>query len=221
MPRGKSTNHLSRNIRKKEKKVYFLIVVEGETEKNYFTSLKLELETNRSINIHLFSADGGDPLGIINEAYRLFQQNIRQSNNSKTPKFDQVFCVFDDDNKPEKYKKALSTAKEYNFESITSIPCFEFWFLLHYCYTTRPFTNYKELSPTLEAEMKKEGMLKREETYNKSDKSIYEKLKPNQDKAINHAIKLEQKHPNEDRCTNPSTKVHILVDKLQKQKNFE
>jgi hypothetical protein len=35
------------------------------------------------------------------------------------------------------------------------------------------------------------------------------------------AIKLEQNHPNENGCTKPSTKVHILIDKLQKQKNFE
>lgn len=221
MSRGKSTNHLSRNTRKKEKKAYFLIVVEGETEKNYFTSLKLELEINRSISIHLFSADGGDPLGIINEAYRLFQQNIRQSKNGKTPKFDQVFCVFDDDNKPEKYKQALNCAEEYNFTAITSIPCFEFWFLLHYCYTTSPFSSYKELCPKLEAEMRKAGILKPGKNYDKSDKSLYEKLQPNQETAINNAIKLENKHPNEDGCTNPSTKVHHLVQELKKQKDFK
>nr|WP_290602064.1 RloB family protein [Anabaena sp. AL93] len=129
--------------------------------------------------------------------------------------------MFDDDNKPDKYKQALSTAKKYNVESITSIPCFEFWFLLHCCYTTSPFSSYKELRPKLESEMRKEGILQKGETYNKSDRLLYEKLKPNQEKAISHAIKLENNHPNEDGCTKPSTRVHILIDKLQKQKNFE
>ena len=85
-----------------------------------------------------------------------------------------------DDNKPDKYKQALSTAKKYNVESITSIPCFEFWFLLHCCYTTSPFSSYKELRPKLESEMRKEGILQKGETYNKSDRLLYEKLKPNQ-----------------------------------------
>lgn len=154
---------------------------------------------------------------LVEFSVELYQEN-QQGNNIK---FDQVFCVFDDDNKPEKYKKALSTAKEYNFESITSIPCFEFWFLLHYCYTTSPFSSYKELSPKLEGEMRKAGILKPAENYDKSDKSLYAKLQPYQETAINHAIKLEQKHPNGDGCTNPSTKVHILVKKLQDQKQFK
>ncbi len=45
-------------------------------------------------------------------------------------------------------------------------------------------------------------------------------FQPYQEIAINHAMKLEQKHPNTDGCTNPSTKVHILVKKLQDQKEF-
>ena len=69
--------------------------------------------------------------------------------------------------------------------------------------------------------MRKEGILQKGETYNKSDRLLYEKLKPNQEKAIINAIKLENNHPNEDGCTKPSTRVHILIDKLQKQKNFE
>ncbi|MTJ07741.1 MULTISPECIES: RloB family protein [unclassified Anabaena] len=221
MSRGKSTNNLKRSSRNQNSRSYFLIVVEGEeTEYNYFNSLIRELKLT-TIKIKVVSAAGGDPLVIVNTAYKLFQEKQQESKRGGEPKYDEVFCIFDDDNKPEKYKQALSTAKEYNFESITSIPCFEFWFLLHYCYTTTPFSSYKELRPKLESEMKKEGILKQGETYNKSYKLLYEKLKLNQDKAIDHAIKLEQKHPNEDGCTKPSTKVHILIDKLKKQKNFE
>ena len=213
MPRGKSTNNLKRSSGNNNPRGYFLIVVEGTTEKNYFESLvesELQLSTTK---IKIASADGGDPLVTVNKAHK--------ESAGSTIKFDQVFCVFDDDNKTEKYKQALSTAKGYNFESVTSIPCFEFWFLLHYCYTTSPFSSYDELRPNLESEMRKEGILRQGENYNKSDKLLYQKLKPNQEKAINHAIKLEQNHPNENGCTKPSTKVHILIDKLQKQKNFE
>ena len=211
MSRGKSTNNLKRSSGNKNPRGYFLIVVEGEqTEYNYFESLKRELKLSTT-DVKIVPAYGGDPLEIVTTAYDLSQQK----------QYDQVFCIFDDDNKPDKYKQALSTAKKYNVESITSIPCFEFWFLLHCCYTTSPFSSYKELRPKLESEMRKEGILQKGETYNKSDRLLYEKLKPNQEKAIIHAIKLENNHPNEDGCTKPSTRVHILIDKLQKQKNFE
>ncbi|MGH1396292.1 MAG: RloB family protein, partial [Trichormus sp.] len=132
-----------------------------------------------------------------------------------------VFCVFDDDNKIEKFKQAISKAKENDFIPITSIPCFEVWFLLHYCYTTSPFNNYKQLLPKLEAEMRKKGILKQGEYYNKSDLELYKKLKIHQQDAVNHATRLEKDYPNEHGCNNPSTKVHTLVKKLQEQKEFK
>lgn len=107
MSRGKSTNNLKRRSGNNQPRKNFLIVVEGEeTEYNYFNSLKRELRLP-TIKIEIVSANGGDPLVIVNEAIKL-------NNNIKFEKVDQVFCVFDDDNKPEKYKQALNRAKEYN-----------------------------------------------------------------------------------------------------------
>ncbi|MBD2385696.1 RloB family protein [Cylindrospermum sp. FACHB-282] len=221
MPRGKSTNNLRRHSGNQESRSYLLIVVEGqETEYNYFNSLIRELKLT-TIKIKVVSAAGGDPLVIVNTAYKLFQAKLQESKRGGEPQYDEVFCIFDDDNKPEKYKEALNTATEYNFKSITSIPCFEFWFLLHYCYTTSPFTHYKELSPKLETELRKAGILKTGESYDKSDVELYAKLKPKLEEALINALRLAKKHPNEDGCTNPSTKVHLLVKELQKQKNFE
>ena len=214
MSRGKSTNNLKRHLGNNQPRKNFLIVVEGEeTEYNYFNSLKHPLRLP-TIKIEIVSANGGDPLVIVNKAKKVFD-------NSKSDKIDQIFCVFDDDNKPEKYKQALNRAKEYNFTPITSIPCFEFWFFLHYYYTPSPFGSYNELRPQLEAEMTKAGILKQGEKYDKTDKLLYSKLQPNQEMAINNAMKLENKHPNEDGCTNPSTKVHHLVQELKNQKDFK
>ncbi|MEH2071102.1 MAG: RloB domain-containing protein [Nostoc sp.] len=125
---------------------------------------------------------------------------------------------FDNDNKIEKFKQALLKAKENNIVTVTSIPCFEFWFLLHYVYTTAPSSHYKELCPRLETEMRKAGIFKTRETYDKSDVTLYKKLKPYLENALTNAMKLELDHLNEDSCTNPSTKVHILVQQLKDQK---
>ena len=218
---GKSTNNLRRQVKKQEARSYFLIVVEGqETEYNYFDYLIRELKLPTT-KIEIVPAAGGDPLVIINKACKLVQENKREAKKGNSLKFDKVFYVFDDDNKIDKFKEALVKAKENGLVSITSIPCFEFWFLLHYTYTTSPFSNYKELSPKLEAAMRKAGILKKDEAYSKSDVELYTKLKPNQDNAINNATKLAENHPNEDGCTNPSTKVHLLVKELQNQKDFK
>ncbi|HLO85126.1 MAG TPA: RloB family protein [Nostocaceae cyanobacterium] len=216
---GKSINNLRRTTRHIESRGNYLIIVEGITEKKYFECLKDDLKI-KSIDIRIFSADGGDPLEIIEYTYNLYQDFLKKREKGAV-KLNKVFCVFDDDKKPEKYKAALNKAKKYDFTAITSIPCFEFWFLLHYCYTTGCFVSYDDLRPKLETEMRKAGILKKDEAYSKSDVELYTKLKPNQDNAINNATKLAEKHPNEDGCTNPSTKVHLLVKELQNQKDFK
>ncbi|MBC1240811.1 RloB family protein [Nostoc sp. 2RC] len=221
MPKGKSTNDLRRRSGNRKSRDNFLIVVEGqETEYNYFNALKQDLKLSTT-DIRIVSASGGDPLKIIDKTCSLVQENKLETEKGNQLLFDRVFCVFDDDNKIEKFKQALFKAQENNFVCITSVPCFEFWFLLHYAYTTAPFANYKELCPRLEVEMKKAGVLKARQSYDKSDITLYQKLQPNLGNALTNAVKLEQNHPNEDSCSNPSTKVHILVQKLQDQKEFK
>ena len=111
MRKGKSTNHLKRSSENKNPRGDLLIVVEGEqTEYNYFESLKRELKLSTT-GVKIVPAYGGDPLEIVTTAYDLSQQK----------QYDQVFCIFDDDNKPDKYKQALSTAKGYNKDIILNL----------------------------------------------------------------------------------------------------
>jgi organic radical activating enzyme len=112
MPKGKSTNDLRRSSGNKKPRDNFLIVVEGqETEYNYFDSLKHDLKLSTT-DIRIVSASGGDPLKIIDKACSLVQENKLQSQKGTKLEFDQVFCVFDNDNKIEKFQQALLKAKE-------------------------------------------------------------------------------------------------------------
>ena len=58
--------------------------------------------------------------------------------------YDKTFCVFDQDQHPG-YQTALNKIKgreksgEHPISAITSVPCFEFWLLLHFRMTTRNF----------------------------------------------------------------------------------
>jgi RloB-like protein len=215
--RGKPTSQIKRQLGNREPKKYVLIVVEGqETEYNYFCELRRDLRLVTTA-VEVVTASGGDPLVLVNKTYDLVEQNNKNNKREGKPRYNDVFCVFDEDNKPEKYKEACEKAKRYNFISITSIPCFEFWFLLHYCYTTSLFKNCSQLIKKLEAEQRKAGVLKQGESYDKGNKNMYEILKDKQTYAFENTARLEKQQTDSDCYANPSTLVHKLVEKLQNE----
>ncbi|AFY54126.1 hypothetical protein Riv7116_1566 [Rivularia sp. PCC 7116] len=219
--RGKNKNQLQRGKANKKRIKYILIVVEGqETEYNYFNSLKDDLKL-KTTEIQVARASGGSPLDVVEKAKSLLQEKIRLSNKQGNPKYDEVFCVFDQDNQMKKYHQALIEAKNNNIQAITSIPCFEVWFLLHCCNTSSPFSDCKEVCKKLESEFKKLRFLKPKECYEKKNSDWYKILKPKLQNAIDNAEKLEKYQENNRENFNPSTKVHILVKILQNQKHFE
>lgn len=81
---------------------------------------------------------GSDPLGICTFAMERYEQEKTSGD-----LYDKVFCVFDKDNHAN-FLRALNTIRDAEprntYVAVPSVPCFEFWFLLHYKYTTRPFT---------------------------------------------------------------------------------
>ncbi|NEP54905.1 MAG: RloB domain-containing protein [Moorea sp. SIO3C2] len=202
---GKSNDDLRRSRNNKEPRQYILIVVEGDTEYNYFTSLNklLKLPTTK---VELVKGKGGSPLVIVKKACDLCNSN----------NYDKIFSVFDGD-KPEEYKKALEQVKKFDITAIPSIPCFEFWFLLHYQYNDRPFEKCKDVI----FELKNNWI----QDYDKA-MDIYSVLKPRLDKAIANAERLEQQQTEQQQkrnidCANPLTKVHHLVKYLQDQKDYK
>lgn len=202
---NKRARNLVRRPKNKEPRQDILIVVEGETEYNYFKSLKksLKLPTTK---VEVVDGKGGSPLVIVKKAKDLSDNN----------EYDQIYCVFDGD-KPTEYKQALAQAKKYkNFTAIQSIPCFEFWFLLHYGYTTQPFYKCKDVI----SELKKDGV----KDYDKS-KDMYSLLETKLKDAIARAKRLEKYHEEQQTlniyCANPLTKVHQLVKYLQDQKDYK
>jgi len=115
-----------------------LIVCEGKkTEKNYFEEIKAHYELN-STNIEINTDCGSAPISVARHAIELYKNEIK----SKKDPFDQVFCVFDRDTHTT-FHQALNLISSQSpknvFKSITSTPCFEYWFLLHFGYTQQPF----------------------------------------------------------------------------------
>jgi len=207
---GKSTQDLKRRRGNRDPRKYILIVVEGkETEYNYFTSFNrsLKLPTTK---VKVVAGSGGDPLVVVERAGDLWNQTKQESARGNTLNYDEVFCVFDGD-QPTKYEEAVKRAKELRISTISSIPCFEVWFLLHYCYTTSPFQNCSQVIERL----KKEGL----ENYQKNQ-DIYGVLKSRREQAIANAERLSKEQQVSNGAPNPSTQVHLLVKHLQQQKEL-
>ena len=189
-----------------------LIVCEGEkTEPFYLRSLCSYLKLN-SENVKVVGL-GADPLKIVEHALKKYNE---------TKDYDRVFCVFDKDQHTN-YHDALIKIKTIRqranksvpIYSIASVPCFEYWLLLHFVDSTRPYNSAGSKSPgdLLLSEIKSHI-----KDYQKGCKDIFDKTKPYLQVAIARARKISTQQEING-TDNPSTNMHELVEYLSSIKN--
>jgi len=193
-----------------------LIVCEGaKTEPQYFGEMRAKLRL-ASTNVVITGEGATDPIGIVNTAIALFAAD---------PIYDRVYCVFDRDTHAT-YRPALEKiaatrlrreggkrgAGVARFAAITSVPCFEYWLLLHYEYTTRPYERVGRHSACdrLIHELKSHGHLP---DYGKGAKGLYKETAPRLETAMNHARRALAAAESGG-TDNPTTRVHELVEYL-------
>ena len=83
----------------------------------------------------------------------------------------------------------LAKFKKYaNVEIVINNPCLEFWFLLHFCQTTKYFESYDKLLPDLKKQARLSNYEKTEKYFTKGT-DIYKRLKPYLETAIENAGK--------------------------------
>jgi len=190
-----------------------LIVCEGKkTEPHYFRGLRLTLGLHPANVIIEDKKSGLDPKSLVTFAMETFKKN---------KDFEHVFCVFDKD-KHVSYTAALDKIRAtrlmggVTLHAITSVPCFEIWLLLHYTYTTRPFSTAGDDSncELVIDELDRRGRIR---GYEKGSKDIFKVLHDKLKTAIHNAEKLEDFHKTS-QTDNPSTKVHHLVQYLKSLK---
>lgn len=186
-----------------------LIVCEGEkTEPIYFIELRDHYRLNTA-NIEIAGREcGSSPDRVVEYAKRRYKEEARED------PFDKVFCVFDKDCH-ESYARALdaiSREPSGTFEAIPSVPCFEYWFLLHYKYTTSPYEGISggnspcdNLTSDLRTHIPE---------YGHGTSGLFFRLKDDLGTAKQRARRaLHQAR--EAGTDNPSTRVHLLVHYLQ------
>lgn len=186
-----------------------LIVCEGKkTEPEYFRGLRKTYRLN-SANIKIVPGDrGNDPVSVVKFAI----EEYRQANGD----FDRVYCVFDR-NGHANYDEALALiaaspiGKENKLQAITSVPCFELWILLHFVFSTAPFTAAGGRSAcdnvirVVRAHMPE---------YDKALTDVFSCLQPRLDTALAHGDRLTR-HNRDAHSVDPATRVHELVKYLR------
>lgn len=210
--KAKSTKSLRRSVAKRGPYAKVLIVCEGEkTEPHYFHGLRSHYQLNTA-NVEVCGECGSDPMSVV--AYA--KQRYREEKDTGDA-FDKVFCVFDKDAHLN-YSDALTTiaaAKPNDtFIAISSVPCFEYWLLLHFIYSTRPYSALpgnstgNQVLTDLKAYMPE---------YVKGAENIFEILKEQLNFAKSNAERsLTQAEASQ--TDNPTTQVHKLVGYLQEIK---
>ena len=97
--------------------------------------------------------------------------------------------------------------------AITSIPCFEFWILLHFEYTIKQYDiGTGSICANVIADLK--AYMPR---YSKGDEDIYQATKDQLETAITNSKKVVR-HCETGGTDMPSTKVHELVEYLKNLK---
>lgn len=199
-----------------------LIVCEGkETEPNYLEELKHYFTLNQAAVV-VDPSSGSAPNSVVKHA----KTEIKKACDAGNP-YAKVYCVIDKDQHPT-YMSALQTIKDFNEATrkkcdtvlcaIPSIPCFEYWILMHYEKTTRNFGTSGNspcgqlISSTLKTHVPE---------YTKADRAFSKKLINEQLEDARQNSLATYKAAQSAGTDDPSTKMHLLVDELEHLKEYK
>jgi hypothetical protein len=182
-----------------------LILCEGrETEPNYLDGLRDYLRVNAAA-VHIEAGDSvTDPVGLVRRA----QQRHRSDRS-----YDLVYVVCDGDSNRLAAARALAQRALRNtaggttqVQIIATTPCIEYWLLLHFEYTARPFQNAAEVQQVLRAHLP---------DYRKNDRTIFPKVAAGLDLACQRVAQLKAELAASG-STTPDTDMPVLIAQLRR-----
>jgi len=203
----KSRKLLNRRGPRREPYDRVLIVCEGsKTEPNYLREMISHHQLS-SANVQITGDGGSAPSSVVEYAIELFE---------KDPDYNSIFCVFDRDEHAS-YDAAVQRVRDSilirrqgrrrlgvaRFEAITSVPCFEYWILLHFQYSTADMPLFADVEPRLRAIPALAG-------YGKDTQGLYAKTHAHLQTALGHADRANQAAIDAG-TNNPTTRMPALI----------
>lgn len=207
-----------RGTRRRQIKKVILIVTEGSrTEPKYFTHFRTR-HTNIDIQVVGSRSSGGetDYMSLLRKA-----QEYQKKNQLSYANGDSVWVVADGDvnynnpdpvgSKNQQLSRVRKLAERSDIQVAISNPCFEYWYLLHFRYTTKYLRDYNATKNELETFLPE---------YEKAD-DVFEKLVPMMEQAVQSAKRAEKYHLDDGAIlpfgaeVNPFTEVYRLIEILK------
>ncbi len=188
MTRGSVFQPKKRNSEERKRKRVVLFAFEGvnKTETYYFRNYN-----NDETAIKIANGGDTDPLGLMKKLQAEWKKYRLD-----TTQGDRAFCVVDADfnDKDKQMKSAdILAAKSHIGQLIVSNPCFEIWFLCHFCLPNRGFSSNDEVIKELRKYLS---------LYEKKSEDVFTELEDKTDVAVSNAKKLE------DRCSQAGYVIH-------------
>jgi len=209
--KARSDRDLKRSRAKRAPYERVLIVCEGEkTEPLYFKELVTHYRLNTA-NVEICGNCDSSPKSVLSYAKAQQANAMKQGDG-----FDKVFCVFDKDCH-ESYQDTLNAIAQLKgvYQAIVSVPCFEYWLLLHFEYLTHPYSAIQNRSVCgLVIKDLKLHLPDYEKSQNGVFKVLLDKL-PDAIKSAKSVLATSERIQSD----NPSTKIHELIEYLQGLKN--
>ena len=186
----------------KQQPTVLVICEDTKSGKRYLEDASLYFRVK--VSVEIIHCGKTDPKGIVKEAI------------SRQKKFDHIFCAIDRDTH-QNFDEALILAKTAEkVDIIVSYPCFEFWLLLHFGYSRKPYAAAGKYSaadllikdlctyPDLENYEKGKDL----NIFNLLLGKRFDEARRIAPKVLTEAIASEE--------MNPSTRLHELLDFFEK-----
>jgi hypothetical protein len=182
---------------------WVLIVCEGrETEPNYLRGFCDAMGVNMAAVDLRAGEQATDATALVRRARKLF---------SADRDYERVFVVCDGDGSSLADATKLvamplknSSGQRFRVELIVSSPSFEYWLLLHFEYSARPYRTAAEVTTDLRRHLT---------TYDKADRRIFEQVAHGLDRAMDHTGRLRRDLAATGAMV-PDTNVNVLVEQL-------
>lgn len=187
---------LSRRTAQRPGRRYLIVAEDAKSGLDYLRAFRVPPRFAEIVPV----GGAGNTSSVVEQALALREKAL----SSKNP-FIHTWCVFDRDDHPkERYHRAFDLARHY--DDVTVIwanECFELWYLLHFCYRDTG-VGREEIWDLISNYLKKK--------YSKTSDEIFDLLKDKRLTAHRNAERLLK--ANTSPLINPSTNIHLLVERL-------